>query len=192
MHTIQIENPSDADQRIDKFLRKYFPNAPLSGIFKSMRTGKIKVNRNKVEQSYRIREGDTIECYWNEEEITEMRERKEHEKNGSKREDEVLHMLYEDAHILIVNKPSGVSVHPGDHKTKEASLIELVQDALGGRYDTFSFRPSLVHRIDRDTSGCVMIAKEKKALEALLKLLQTGKIEKIYHTIVIGTPKEEK
>lgn len=76
-------------------------------------------------------------------------------------------------------------MHPGDHKSEESSLIEVVQDALGKEYNTLSFRPSLVHRIDRDTSGVIMIAKEKKMLELLLDLLQSGKIEKVYHAIVI-------
>jgi 23S rRNA pseudouridine955/2504/2580 synthase len=89
---------------------------------------------------------------------------------------------------MIVNKPPGINVHPGDHKTKEVSLIELIQDYLGERYNSLSFRPALVHRIDRDTSGCIMIAKDKKTLEALLVLLQSGHIEKVYHTIVLGTP----
>jgi 23S rRNA-/tRNA-specific pseudouridylate synthase len=60
-----------------------------------------------------------------------------------------------------------------------------VQDHLGKKYNTLSFRPSLVHRIDRDTSGCIMIAKEKKMLESLLDLLQHDGIEKVYHAIVV-------
>ena len=83
-----------------------------------------------------------------------------------------------------------MNVHPGDHKTKEVSLIELVQDYLGEKYNSLSFKPALVHRIDRDTSGVIMIAKEKKVLDALLALLQSGKIEKIYHAVVRGTPEK--
>ena len=83
-----------------------------------------------------------------------------------------------------------MNLHPRDHKTTEISLIELVQDSLGEKYNSLSFKPALVHRIDRDTSGCIMIAKDKKTLDALLTLLQSGKIEKIYHTIVVGTPEK--
>lgn len=78
-----------------------------------------------------------------------------------------------------------MNVHPGDHKTKEVSLIELVQDYLGGKHDSLTFKPALVHRIDRDTSGCILIAKEKETLELLLEQLQTHKIEKVYHAIVL-------
>ncbi len=88
----------------------------------------------------------------------------------------------------MVNKQAGINVHPGDHKSREASLIELVQDFLGKKYNTLSFRPSLVHRIDRDTSGCIMIAKDKKTLESVLTLLQSGQIEKIYHAVIVGMP----
>jgi 23S rRNA pseudouridine955/2504/2580 synthase len=60
---------SDTDQRIDKFLKKYLPNAPLGGIYKWLRTGKIKVNHKKVEQTYRIEEGDVIDLHLNEDEL---------------------------------------------------------------------------------------------------------------------------
>ncbi len=73
---------------------------------------------------------------------------------------------------MVVNKPSGLNVHPGDHKSDESSLIEQVQDSLGNQYNSLTFRPSLVHRIDRETSGCVMIAKDKQSLESLLEELQ--------------------
>lgn len=99
-----------------------------------------------------------------------------------------LDILYEDEGFMVINKEAGTNVHPGDHKTTEISLIEAVQDLLDKKYDTLSFKPSLVHRIDRDTSGTILIAKEKKVLETLLSSLQSGKIEKIYHAIVIGKP----
>ena len=73
MLSLTIDNPSDANQRIDKFLKKYLPNAPLGGIYKWLRTGKVKVNRKKVEQTYRVEEGDTIDIYLHEKEIEEFR-----------------------------------------------------------------------------------------------------------------------
>lgn len=62
---------------------------------------------------------------------------------------------------MVVNKPPGINVHAGDHKTTESNIIDQVQDYLQGRYDSLTFRPALVHRIDRDTSGCLLIAKDK-------------------------------
>lgn len=66
MVLLTIDNPSDADQRIDKFLRKYLPNAPLGALFKWLRTGKIKVNQKKVDQAYRILLNDTLSFYFTE------------------------------------------------------------------------------------------------------------------------------
>ena len=190
MQKIQIQHTSDADQRIDRFLKKYLPNAPLGAIYKLLRTGKIKVNGKKKDQTYKLLFGDEIDIWLKDEEIvlfqkvdTEPLRVSLHEKQTK------LTILYEDEFLMVVSKPPGLNVHPWDHKTKEVSLIEMVQDALGKKYDSLTFRPALVHRIDRDTSGCVLIAKEKKTLEALLSQLQSHEIEKIYHALVFGTPK---
>ncbi len=185
MQTINIENPSDSDQRIDKFLKKYFPNIHLSILYKWLRTGKIKINGKKVEQTYRLDLSDMITLFIDDEEISSLRQQETLIRTIQEKKIEI---LYADQYFLAVNKPAGMNVHPGDHKTTEVSLIEIIQDQLWGKYDTLSFRPSLVHRIDRDTSGVLLIAKEKKMLEGLLSLLQNGKIEKTYHTIVIGKP----
>lgn len=73
--------------------------------------------------------------------------------------------LYRDEYLFVINKPPGINVHPGDHKTAERSIIEGVHDFLGNTYDSLTFRPALIHRIDRDTSGCLMVALQKVALE---------------------------
>ena len=186
MRVLRIEDPSDSEQRIDKFLKKYLLNASLGSIYKWLRTGKIKVNKKKVDQTYRIEMGDEIHIHIQEEELNILQ--KEEKEDISIANKIHLEVLYEDEYFLVINKPSGMNVHPGDHKTTEVSLIELVQDMLWGRYDSLSFRPALVHRIDRDTSGAILIAKEKKTLEMLLDLLQNNGIEKIYHTLIIGKP----
>ena len=188
MLSLKIESASDADQRIDKFIKKYLPNAPLGGIYKWLRTGKIKVNQKKVDQVYRIIEWDQIDIYLHDEEILWFQKKESLTHDHSFDQKIASSILYEDDFFLVINKSPGLNVHPGDHKTKEVSLIELVQDYLSGKYNTLSFRPALVHRIDRDTSGTVMIAKDKSTLESLLILLQWGKIEKIYHTLVVWQP----
>jgi 23S rRNA pseudouridine955/2504/2580 synthase len=113
--SLTISSPSDADQRIDKFIRKYLPNAPLGGIFKWLRTGKIKVNGRKVDQNDRIQEGDVIELYFEEKEIEEMRGTlpllggvgggtpPNLPYQGRNLE---LSILYEDDTLLVVNKPA--------------------------------------------------------------------------------------
>lgn len=118
MQKFAIENPSDADQRIDKFLRKYLPNAPLGGIFKWLRTGKVKVNRKKVEQTYRIEIGDDIELWFTDEEIENMRntsllpEEKHSDLLDKKEVKPQLSILYEDESLMVVNKPAKMNVHP--------------------------------------------------------------------------------
>jgi 23S rRNA-/tRNA-specific pseudouridylate synthase len=94
--------------------------------------------------------------------------------------------VYEDGDLLIVNKEPGILVHPGDFKTKELSLIAMVQDYLGDKLNSLTFKPSLVHRIDKDTSGIVLIAKTKPALDSMLSALQNNRIEKKYLAICKG------
>ncbi len=87
-----------------------------------------------------------------------------------------------------MNKAPGVIVHPGDFKTTNLSLIAQVQDYLGTKLTSLTFKPSLIHRIDKDTSGIVMIAKTKPSLDVMLASLQSNKIEKVYLAICLGTP----
>lgn len=185
MHEIILEDPSDSEQRIDKFLKKYFKNASLWVLYKWLRTGTIKVNRKKVEQTYRLETWDHIEVYLTDREITELRKT---EQIISIPREKKLEILFEDEAFLAINKTAWMNVHPWDHKSDEVSLIECVHDYLWKAYDSLSFRPSLVHRIDRDTSGIILIAKEKRSLETLLSDLQNRKIEKTYHAIVVGKP----
>lgn len=193
MISVPISHPADAGQRLDRFVRKYLPGAPLGGIFKMLRTGKIKVNKKKKDQTYKLELWDEVSFWLTDAEMegfvqdsswkmqTEIVETLEKNKIP-------LEILYEDEYLIVVNKPAGINVHAGDHKTNESNIIDQVQDYLHGQYDSLTFRPSLVHRIDRDTSGCLLIAKDKSALEILLTELQAHDMEKVYHTIVVGIP----
>jgi 23S rRNA pseudouridine1911/1915/1917 synthase len=192
MQSIIIDQESDSDQRIDKFLKKIFPNASLGVLYKWLRTGKIKVNKKKKDQTYRIELDDIIDIYITDEEIRELISLPEKKHPQFTQEKKYIPFLYEDEDFIVINKPPWMNVHPGDHKSTESSVIEMIHDQLEGKYDSLSFRPSLVHRIDRDTSGVLLIAKNKKMLEMLLTLLQSGKIEKIYHTLIIGKPEKSR
>ena len=100
-------------------------------------------------------------------------------------------ILLEDEDVLVVNKPAGTNVHPGDHKSDENSVIEAAMDYLEDKFDTLTFRPSLVHRIDRDTSGVLLIAKNKRSLDRLLDALQNDKMDKTYAMIATRPPRPE-
>lgn len=208
MQKIIIENISDANQRLDKFIKKFLPNAPLGAIYKMLRTGKIKVSGKKKDQTYRLLENDEIEFFLSDEEVRNFQtsttsptstfenpiNKPTSTKNGELRHKMAnfdkskieLDILYQDDDILVINKSFGINVHPGDHKSQEVSLIEMVHDYLWDKYNSLTFKPSLVHRIDRDTTWCLIIALKKNILEDLLRQLQNHKIQKIYHTIIIG------
>lgn len=194
MISLSISHPADAWQRLDRFVRKYLPNAPLGGIFKMLRTWKIKVNGKKKDQTYILEIDDELTFWLTDEEISEFKvESRMPKVETSRLEVKILWslpfpILYEDEYLMVINKPAGINVHPGDHKTTEISIIDCVQDYLRWKHDSLTFRPALVHRIDRDTSGCLLIAKDKSVLESLLTSLQAHEIEKIYHTIVLGIP----
>lgn len=194
MQTLSIDNPSDADQRIDRFCKKYLPNIALGGIYKLLRTGKIKVNKKKKDQTYKLQLWDEVTFWLTDDEIFELRSSKHQWNEGKNIENisvNLLDILYEDDYLMIINKPSGINVHAWDHKTTESNLIDQVHDYLRGKYDSLTFRPALVHRIDRDTSGCLMIAKRKDVLESLLSSLQNHEIQKIYHAIVFWEPSQK-
>lgn len=111
MRSIDITHSSDTDQRIDKFIKKYLPEAPLGGIYKWLRTGKIKVNRKKVDQTYRVELGDTIDIHLREDEIESFLAKSPIPKNHTGQNPQ-LEILYEDATFMIINKPAGLNVHP--------------------------------------------------------------------------------
>jgi RluA family pseudouridine synthase len=199
MMSVPIAHPADAGQRLDRFVRKYLPGAPLGAIFKMLRTGKIKVNAKKKDQTYRLELWDEVSFWlsdadmegfiqdqkWNTASFFSSWGTKDLPQETSKIP---LSILYEDEYLMVVNKPPGINVHAGDHKTTESNIIDQVQDYLGWKYDSLTFRPALVHRIDRDTSGCLLIAKDKWALEILLRELQAHDMEKVYYTIVVWVP----
>ncbi len=164
---------NDADQRLDKFLKKLLPKASLSFIYKLNRKGNIKIithawKKTKQDNEYKLNSWEQVHVFLPDSEISELSEKKEKihivEKSRKLSEKDI---AYEDDDLLIVNKNPGCNVHPGDHKSDEVSLIEQVDDYYKSTLDSFTFKPSLIHRIDRDTSGIIMIAKKKNTLTKL-------------------------
>ncbi|NCP77398.1 RluA family pseudouridine synthase [Candidatus Gracilibacteria bacterium] len=188
-----IITSNDAGQRLDKFLKKLMPNAALSLIYKLNRKNNVKVNRKREDNEYKLEEGDNVQLYVKDEEyeiLTSVKVPVPVIGTGTRDGLNPKDIVYEDGDLLIVNKNPGVIVHPGDFKTTELSLIAQVQDYLGAKLNSLTFKPSLIHRIDKDTSGIVMIAKTKPSLDVMLKALQSNKIEKIYLAVCLGVPPE--
>lgn len=181
---------NDANQRLDKFLKKLLPNSSLSLIFKINRKNKVKVNWKRQDNEYKLQIWDELKLFLSDSEFDVLSENKDlirKESDVTLSKDDI---VFEDSSVLIINKNPWVIVHPWDFKTKEISLIQKVHDYLWNKLNSLTFKPSLVHRIDKDTSWIVIIAKTKKSLDTLLKDLQANKIEKYYYAVVLWEPEK--
>jgi 23S rRNA pseudouridine955/2504/2580 synthase len=179
--------PQEAGQRLDSFLKKVFPSAPLSFFYKGLRNRVVTVGKKTVQPDYRLADGDVLRCFLPDAEFAKFTARVAPPRAAAG--PFKLNVLWQDAHAMAVDKPAGVNVHPGDHKTDEVSLIQRVQDHLRGTCDRPGFRPSLAHRLDRDTSGVVLVAKTPKALAALTEAFREREPAKEYLAACVGVPK---
>jgi 23S rRNA pseudouridine955/2504/2580 synthase len=176
---------NEAGQRLDKFLRKWLKEIPLSAIFKAIRKGDIKVNNAKVKGNYNILLGDIIE--------TKDLDRGEKEEKF-KRIENNLKIIFEDSNILMVEKWPGVLVH-GDMNKLGSTLTDYVLSYLfdKGQYEPekeISFTPSPCNRLDRNTSGIVIYAKNYESLKSINEMIRDRKIKKYYMALVKGKIKD--
>lgn len=188
MHEIKV-GKNDAGQRLDKFITKAL-DIPMSLLYKSIRTKKIKLNRKRAEISDKLCEGDIIQCFLPDEFFD-----KKVTKNTFENVTPHLDIVYEDENIILINKRPGVSVHE-DEKGSTNTLITHVQAYLfaKGEYnpdDEQSFAPALCNRIDRNTSGIVIAAKNAVALRVMNEKIKNREIDKFYLAAVHGTPNLE-
>ncbi|MBO7681604.1 MAG: RluA family pseudouridine synthase [Clostridia bacterium] len=181
---------NDADQRLDKFLSKNLPNLPQSLLYKYIRKKRIKVNGKRADISTRLREGDVLELYINDEFFEKPEPTYDFLHAGTK-----LNILYEDENVLVLDKPVGLLSHPDDREYVD-TLIGRVKRYLyeKGEYDPESeqsFTPALVNRIDRNTGGIVLAAKTAEALRVLNRKMKDREIHKFYLCAVHGKPQPE-
>lgn len=176
---------NEADQRLDRFLKKYMKRASLSAIYKMIRKD-IKVNGKRAKEDTQLKEGDELALYMTEEKLAELTA--PIKKKAAKRQFKI---AYEDENVLIVDKPKGLLTH-GDAHEKKNTLVNQVCGYLRdkGEYDPSkekTFVPSPVNRIDRNTTGLVIFGKTAAALRLLTALLRDrNHVEKYYMTIVCG------
>ncbi len=162
-------------QRIDNFLFTRLKGVPKSRIYRILRTGEVRVNRGRIRQDYRLKEGDVVR-------VPPLRRG---EGQGKPQPDtralEVLRgrVLFEDRSLLVLDKPAGLAVHGG------SGLSYGVIEALRALRPEAPFL-ELVHRLDRETSGCLVVAKRRPALRALHALLREGDVTKTYLALVGG------
>lgn len=178
-------NANDAGQRLDKLLTKTFRELPTSLMYKGIRTKNIKLNGKRCEISSRVQEGDIITVYLKDDVLVQGPSTPDFMTAGKE-----LHILYEDENILLANKPAGLLVHPDENEYRD-TLILRIQRYLyeKGEYDPAkenSFTPALVNRIDRNTSGIVISAKNATALRILNEKMKRRELHKYYLCIVHG------
>ncbi len=175
-------NEKNFYRRLDKFLRNALSEIPLSAIYKFIRKGKVYVNGKRIkDNSFNLSLGDTVSIKYVD--IDKFKIRK---KNSIEPQRLELNILYEDGDILVLNKPAGLALHPG----KNVHVVTLIEGLLYYAKDR-DFEPHLVHRLDLNTSGTLVVAKSKETARILTEYFKGRKIRKIYLTLVHGKIKEE-
>lgn len=161
--------PDDAGQRIDNFLLRICKGVPKSHVYQVLRSGQVRVNKGRIAQTYRLAEGDTVR-------VPPMRIA---ERDQSAVPAAEFHVLFEDDALLIIDKPAGVAVHGG------SGVSFGVIEQLRASRPTAKFL-ELVHRLDRETSGILMLAKKRSALTGLHEQIRVGGMDKRYLALVRG------
>ena len=161
--------------RIDKFLAEKHKDFSRSYIQKLINDEFVEVNDNSIKKSYKLKKGDIIKIY----------EKKNEELNLEPYKLN-LDIIYEDKNIIIINKPAGLLVHPSPHEKKKTlvnALLDYTNDlsGIGGVK-----RPGIVHRLDKNTSGAIVVAKDDKSHRNLIKQFKNRETKKIYKAVVKG------
>lgn len=171
-----------AGQRIDNFLVTFLKGVPKSRVYRILRKGEVRVNKKRIKPVYRLNDGDIVR-------IPPIRMEEEKELPNAKLEKVASleqHIIYEDKYLIVMNKPSGIAVHGGS-----GLKFGLIEGLRALRPDAKSLE--LVHRLDRDTSGCILIAKRRSTLRSLHEQLREKTVEKNYLALVKGQwSKEDK
>ncbi len=184
MRTLQV-GKNEAGQRLDKLLAKYLNQAPKSFLYKMLRKKNIKLNGKKAQGNEILVQGDQVELYLAEETLESFQKKAA----GPRPEGPALSVIYEDAHVLLVNKPAGLL----SQKARESD-ISLVEGVISYLLDTGQiteeelsvFRPGICNRLDRNTSGLVAAGKSLAGLQAMNALFQKRSLHKYYRCIVAG------
>lgn len=175
-NTVQLVEITDDNeqQRIDNYLTGKLKGVPKSMIYRIVRKGEVRVNKKRVKPEYKLRCGDIVR-------IPPVRTSVKEQNNVNLNRVANLesHIMFEDDRLIVFNKPSGLAVHGG------SGLNFGVIEGLRALRPQHQFL-ELVHRIDRDTSGCLLVAKKRSALRHLHEQLRTKRVDKRYHALVAG------
>lgn len=184
MRSFEIK-PNDANQRLDKFIRKSLPNLPQTLMYKYIRIKRIKVNGKRAEISTILKIGDKVDMYINDE-FFEKPETRYDFTGASKSID----IIYEDENIVLMNKKPGLLCHPDDKEYVDTLITRLKRYLYDkGEFlpdNENSFTPALVNRIDRNTGGIVIAAKNAESLRILNAQMKSRNLKKFYLCVVHG------
>jgi 23S rRNA pseudouridine955/2504/2580 synthase len=172
----------ETGMRVDRFLEARFPGLSFSHIQRVIRKGEVRVNGKRTQPKNRLEAGQTVR-------IPPLRLDAPKPRLPGNEADRKTHdflksiTLYEDADVLVLNKPMGLAVQGGSGTTRHIDgMLEVLRDAYGQR-------PRLVHRLDKDTAGCLLVAKTRFAAAALAKTFRSRSARKVYWALVAGVPK---
>lgn len=188
-----VIGPNDAGQRLDRFLSKAVPLLPASLAQKYIRIKRIKLGGARVERDTRLKAGDVLQLYINDEFFDKPREDNAYLTVATPK----LNIVYEDENVLLVDKRPGIAVHPHDGAEYGRTLIDNIQAYLYQKREwnprgENAFTPALCNRIDRNTGGIVIAAKNAETLRILNQKIKDRELDKRYLAIVEGTPKPAK
>ena len=185
-----IINKNDAGQRLDKYITKSFPLLPQSLMYKYIRSKRIKINNKKSEISYRLKENDVVSLYINDEFFEPVKPKYDFLSAGKS-----IKIVYEDENVILIDKPAGILSHPDEGNYTDTAITRVKRYLYEkGEYDPeneMSFAPALVNRIDRNTCGIIIGAKNAESLRILNEKLKNREIHKYYLCIAIGKLKNK-
>lgn len=180
-------NNEEEGLRVDQLLAIKFPDYSRNYLTKLIKSGEVKVNKETKKSSFVVKEGDLVEALFTEKISEDTMPQKIK-----------LDLLFEDENVIVVNKPAGMVVHPGVNNAQNTLVNALlgyypkIKEAVFVENNLVSIqRSGIVHRLDKDTSGVLITAKNRKSLLDLAKKFKTRKVEKTYLAICCGWPKEE-
>lgn len=183
---------NDANQRLDRFLLKMFPELTRTAIFKMIRTKKIKLNNLKTSFDVRLQEKDILTIDIKKDVNVDI---KKENLDFMKAADKIK-IIYHDDNIIVVDKPTNLIVHSDSNHEYDTLINRVLKYLYKFKYynpnDEQSFRPSLAHRLDLNTAGLIVIAKTAEALRELNELFKNNKIERRYLALIHGDIKPKK
>jgi len=170
---VEITDLNDVGQRADNFLRRTLKGVPRQYIYRILRKGEVRINGGRVKASYRLKLNDRVR-------IPPVRVAEQVPVQFSPKMQDVLNasILFEDGRFIVLNKPAGIAVHGGSGL--RAGVVEVMREITGNP------RLELIHRLDRDTSGCLALAKTRQVLQEAQSYFRQRQVKKIYEAMVHG------